>query len=589
MVSSAPTSNRWIYGSTVDLLVGCGGLYILLFVSMVIAAPQVNAAIPRLILPLLILLLSVPHYGATLLRVYQERAERRKYAVFTIYITIFLCGWFAVGTYSAIVGSVMVTLYLSWSPWHYSGQNYGLVLMFLGRRGVTVTPLAKRALWASFILSYLLALLAAHGRSAAALADGPTYALVEFIPLGIPRNFTLVASMIIATLYIASFTVAAIQLLRSSRVRDLLPSALILLSQSLWFVVPTLARQLQFSVNASGAAAYSVTPFLWMAAAHAGQYLWITSYYAKRSANWPGFLGYFRNTLLAGSLVWFLPVLIFAPYALGGMPFAAGMTLLVAALVNLHHFVLDGAIWKLRNEGVGAILIRNRDTLAADPGGVEPGRRGWLRHVVWATAGACTLILLVLYYQEHIAFQDELNRGDLDQARETLDDMAWIGRDFPARRMRLANRYQNTGKYDDAIREYRIVIDQKTRQLPAATDALAATYMKSGQLAEARTTLQRSIDGGYATASTYYNLGTALATDGRVLESIPEYRRAIEMAPRLAQAHSQLGTALVMTDQLSEGIDQYRKALAIDSDDPLTRRNLEAAIIQLRNSRNGRP
>ena len=62
---------------TVDLLVGCGGLYIFLFAGLTFAAPQINAIIPSFLLPLLVLLISVPHYGGTLVRVYQQREQRR--------------------------------------------------------------------------------------------------------------------------------------------------------------------------------------------------------------------------------------------------------------------------------------------------------------------------------------------------------------------------------------------------------------------------------------------------------------------------------------------------------------------------------
>jgi Flp pilus assembly protein TadD len=570
---------------TADLLIGCGGLYMFLFAALVVAAPQVHSAIPALLLPLAILVISIPHYGGTLLRVYQEREERRKYAVFTIYITIFLCGWFALGTYNYLIGSLMVTLYLTWSPWHYSGQNYGLLLMFLGRRGVTVTPLAKRALWASFMLSFLLTLLAAHGaREGAFLVEGPSYELVEFIPFGIPRAFSLIAAMIIFPLYLGALAIAGSQLLRTGRLRDLFPSAMLIVSQSLWFVVPTVAVHLSFVVEAQGAAAYSVQPILWMAAAHAAQYLWITSYYAKHSKNWPGRLGYYRNTMLAGSLVWVVPAVLFAPYALGGMPFATGMAMLLGSLVNLHHFVLDGAIWKLRNSRIGSILIQDKDDLGTSMGANSRTGRSWLKHVVWATAGVCTLSLFVNYYQETIVFEAALKNGELERARKTVDGLAWIGHDAPKRRMRLGDHFRDVGDLEAAIVQYRHVISQKTRVLPDSVAALAAIYMTSGRGTEARELYQQAIDGGWATDITYYNFGTTLATEGDVRGAIPFFRKAIELAPRLSKAHSQLATALVMTDQISAGIKHYRRALKIDPEDEMARQNLESAIQMRRES-----
>jgi len=70
--------------------------------------------------------------------------------------------FFVAGVYDVRVGSLMITIYMSWSPWHYSSQNYGVASMFLRRRGVPVTRLGKRLLHASFQLSWLLVLLAIH-------------------------------------------------------------------------------------------------------------------------------------------------------------------------------------------------------------------------------------------------------------------------------------------------------------------------------------------------------------------------------------------------------------------------------------------
>ena len=42
------------------------------------------------------------------------------------------------------LGTFLVTLYLTWSPWHYTGQNYGLAVMFLRRSGVEVDARTKR-------------------------------------------------------------------------------------------------------------------------------------------------------------------------------------------------------------------------------------------------------------------------------------------------------------------------------------------------------------------------------------------------------------------------------------------------------------
>ena len=68
----------WLFGPWPDLLLGCGLLYALGFGVFLLVGPEIRSAQPHLLFPLLILALGVPHYGATLLRVYERRRERRE-------------------------------------------------------------------------------------------------------------------------------------------------------------------------------------------------------------------------------------------------------------------------------------------------------------------------------------------------------------------------------------------------------------------------------------------------------------------------------------------------------------------------------
>jgi len=51
---------------------------------------------------------------------------------------------------------VIFTLYLTWSPWHYSGQNYGIFLLFARRAGAQPDNRHRRALYSAFLLSYAI-------------------------------------------------------------------------------------------------------------------------------------------------------------------------------------------------------------------------------------------------------------------------------------------------------------------------------------------------------------------------------------------------------------------------------------------------
>ena len=150
------TRQPWLSGPVPDLLWGSGAAYLGVFALLVMAGPWVRGTLPAGTMMALVVLVSMPHYGATLLRVYEKREERQAYAFFAKYTTILLGLVFVWGLNNVAVGSLLFTIYLTWSPWHYTGQNYGVALMFLSRQGVKVSQPTKRLLYASFVLTYVI-------------------------------------------------------------------------------------------------------------------------------------------------------------------------------------------------------------------------------------------------------------------------------------------------------------------------------------------------------------------------------------------------------------------------------------------------
>ncbi|MEE3332499.1 MAG: hypothetical protein VX246_16655, partial [Myxococcota bacterium] len=217
-------SGRWLFGPASDLLLGCGVLYVLIIAAYAALGSDLHDGQPTTLLRLLVILVSMPHYGGTLLRVYEERSERRSYALFSIGATVVVFGAFLVSLYNFYFASLMLTLYLTWSPWHYTGQNYGIAMMFARRRGLEVTPRAKRLLYASFVLSFLLTALVMHGIIAANFTPFDyTGGEVLFLPLGLPNAFTGIAIPAVAVLYLGCLGAASALLLQSARARDLVP------------------------------------------------------------------------------------------------------------------------------------------------------------------------------------------------------------------------------------------------------------------------------------------------------------------------------------------------------------------------------
>jgi hypothetical protein len=442
---------RWLWGAAPDLLVGCGLLYALGFLALAWVGPSVRAAQPGALAPLLILVLSAPHYGATLLRVYERSRDRRAYALFSLWATLCVLLWFAAGFVQPWVGSLLVTLFLTWSPWHYTGQNYGIAVMFLRRAGADLDPITKRWLYASFLLSFGLTAVVMHGQATAPgydVATAPAAAgAVRFLSLGIPATATnfLVPALVLA--WLAALGVSALRLRSRTDLRSLLPVAALALTQTLWFTVPLLLRHAQAAPFEALDFDFRTYYFLWIALGHAAQYLWVTSYYARVGSDGRGLGRWYVKTLLAGEAMFVVPIVLLGP--LGVLSHDGGLALLVSAAVNVHHFILDGAIWKLRSSRVANVLIRN---VPEAPGTTEPGRSG-LRGAVWGVSLACLAITAFVSWSEHVTLRRRILAGDLAGATQVLDRLGWFGYDHGTYRTAIATDLLAAGDTENASKQ----------------------------------------------------------------------------------------------------------------------------------------
>jgi hypothetical protein len=480
----ANAARGWLYGPVPDLLLGCGGVYLMIFAAQVAAGDWIEAALPIGLLALPILFTSVPHYGATLLRVYERAEDRSAYRLFALWSTLPICAWFIGGVYDLTLGSWLVTLYLTWSPWHYSGQNYGIALMFLHRRGVPVPPNVKRWLYASFALSFLLVFLAAHTERANALyapgsLQGASY---QFHGLGIPARLTVTLLLPMFAGYVGCLLIAITELRRAASWRALGPTLGVIALQALWFSIPVLSRATGWLDRlAPFDPARFEYAFVWIAIGHALQYLWVTTFYARQSSAGLRFSPYLFKCLLAGSAVWGVPILLFGPDLLGVRGFEAGHALLAAAAVNVHHFVLDGAIWKLRDGRIARILLRPRE--AADAA-LSPARVG----LAWGLVGAAGVVYAVATVIGSLEFEYGVRRAngenpDFARMRVAAERLRWVGRDDPGLRYNLAMdalRGQDlAGARGDLQRSLAL------QQSPHAWLALGVVEQRSGALRDA--------------------------------------------------------------------------------------------------------
>jgi tetratricopeptide (TPR) repeat protein len=479
----------------------------------------------------LIVAASMPHYGATLVRVYEHARERSRYRHFTVHATLALLAVVLVSLRAPIVGCWLATLYVNWSPWHYAGQNYGLAVMFLRRRGIDPTPHEKRMLWLSFVVSTGIAFLTlnvdAYGPSRAgdSLLSGGSD--IHLLSLRIPVTLVAPLGLLCVGSYLATLGTAVVSLLQRARPRTLAPTLVLVVSQALWFSLPLGLHFLPLRIPLDPfRPEFRDYYFVWIALAHAVQYLWVTAYFARASSNYTGLARYYGKTLLAGCSAWAFPIVLLAPLVSSSISYDSGLALLVAAAVNVHHFVLDGAIWKLRGGRVARVLIRSVHDEEGAPPAPKVGLHALAPRFVWAVLAVGFAIQAFVVWQRDGAVPSAMGRHDYDAAAAALDRLAWIGYDDAGRRTAVGMGLGDAQRPSDALIQLERSI--KLRPTVPALAAVGDVHARQGNWVDARAAFERAIALDPRTADLYAAAGKAALASGDVAGA----RALVEQADR---------------------------------------------------------
>jgi hypothetical protein len=333
----------WLWGPRTDLLWIAGGASLLfgaLAVPALVAWPSGTAWL-LLLLVQLGMLCNFPHYAATYETVYRERAKNppawRTLLVSLVPAVAFLG---IAGMYVETALPLTFRLYVAWSAYHYAAQNFGIASMYSARASAPLTSFEKQALKLAFVAVGLPAALRGATTGLAPVLDelGRYWLGVGLLALSLGAFGTLV-----------------LRRRREGRAFPL-PVVVIFGSQVVWELLPSL----RFVSHASWVGAVDT---LWPAAIpffHCAQYL--------------GVVGWRARGVGAGQAV--RPLFWYAGLVVGGLLLFRGTALLqglafdrpamqlnlVVAVVNIHHFVIDGMIWRKRMPAPSA-----RTALAAPP------------------------------------------------------------------------------------------------------------------------------------------------------------------------------------------------------------------------------
>jgi tetratricopeptide (TPR) repeat protein len=561
--STAPRPSPWIFGPTVDLLVGCGAWSLPLLV-LTYYLSQRDAVTLSFAFYFLGVFCNQPHYMATVYRAYHTPTDFNQYRFFTIYVTVFILLTAVIVHLAPALFPWLLTFYLTWSPWHYTGQNYGISMMLIRRTGAKPTDQQRNLIWWSYLASYAVWFFALHNTGTASQAN--------LIILPIPQEYARIAEFFFLAVYLGAGIAGHAPLLRQVGVGALAGPLVLFTTQFLWFLLPELLRNvttLEFPATYSSA---GILAFM-----HCAQYLWITSYFAKKessaagpgvSANssagfrfWPYYL-----ILIVGGIALFIP----GPWVASRV-FGYDLVesfFIFAALVNLHHFILDGAIWKLRDGRIARLLLgRNPPAVYADAAAASaaPSRWAWFagpsrgaRALRWSFVALLLGLALVDQAQFWLTLKTS-GRSELTLAQQINPQDTRVY--FQSAKQLVA-----AGKNAEAIEELRRVVAINPRSV-SAQHLLGELLFKSGDTRAALEHYDRMAVLFQPDHVVLVNSGLLAARQGDTAKSLERFEAALRLSPHDTGLHLYLGQALESSGDILAAMRQYALFIKLHADD----------------------
>jgi tetratricopeptide (TPR) repeat protein len=542
----SPGGSPWIYRPWIDLLVGCGGWSAPLLLTAWIAASRAREW--AFAFYFLALIFNYPHFMATIYRAYRTREEFQKYRIFTLHITALLALTAILAHADFRLVPWVFTLYINWSPWHYSGQNFGLLMMFARRGRTSVTQSERRLLHWAFIASYVMLLVSFH----TGVSNDPFV-----LSLNLPATISIPARVAGGVLYVffSAWVIAA--WVKRGGWKGMAAPLTLLVTQALWFVLPT-------ALGLVAGAAIPQTRYSSgiLAVLHSAQYLWITSYYARREARAAGNSSWRMSTyfvtLIAGGIALFIPGPWLVSYAFH-YDFAVSF-LIFTALVNIHHFILDGAIWKLRDSRIASVLVGRGERREAEAGAKATSWLGGRSAGAHVFRVAVASILFLLGGMDQIRYFTGTDEGNLPH----LLGAASLNPYDSSLEMRIARAESQAGQTESALAAFTRAVEVNPSN-PVPQEARARALLIAGRYQEAYEHYQKMLARFPRNADALVNYGLLAMRLGHADEAIESWEKAIDADPAQGNAQLYLAEALDHNGEHAAAARHYQAYLDLAS------------------------
>jgi tetratricopeptide (TPR) repeat protein len=237
--------------------------------------------------------------------------------------------------------------------------------------------------------------------------------------------------------------------------------------------------------------------------------------------------------------------------------------LIFTALVNIHHFMLDGAIWKLRDSRVASVLVDKERSDKRARGKTEAGSAttSWLGGQSFGANTFRVTVALALFLWggvdlvRYFAGTDEGNLPHLLNA-------ASMNPYDSALEMRIARADAKAGRADDQLSALARAVEVNPSN-PAVQETRARALIEAGRYDEAYDHYKQMLARFPQNTDALVNFGLLAARLGHSDEAIESWERAIDVDPLQQNAQLYLAEALDRSGQFASAATHFEAFLRI--------------------------
>jgi tetratricopeptide (TPR) repeat protein len=156
-----------------------------------------------------------------------------------------------------------------------------------------------------------------------------------------------------------------------------------------------------------------------------------------------------------------------------------------------------------------------------------------------------------------------VRQREFDKAAEVLDAVAKIDRDFPGLALERGVLYQESGRMEEALREYEAAL-VKAPNDPDLMLKVGCGKAEAGNGVEAEKLLKKVLEQRQTSAETHYCLGRALMAKQNMNDALKSFERAIQIDPNRAEYYLYEGWAANEGGSVAKASLALKKALELD-------------------------